>query len=128
MKSKKMISFIISLIVICSASSCSQGVVKKVAENGELNQQNLPQAQIDPSTDNTIPTYDTSELPSSTTLVSKEELSSYYIRKLNQRSYTDYNDIKNAANNFESEVLLTKPISSEELCQRMAIINRDDPI
>jgi len=128
MKSKKMISFIISLIVICSASSCSQGVVKKVAENGELNQQNLPQAQIDPSTDNTIPTYDTSELPSSTTLVSKEELSSYYIRKLNQRSYTDYNDIKNAANNFESEVLLTKPISSEELFQIMAIINLDDPI
>ena len=128
MKSKKMISLIISLIVICSTSSCSQGVVKKVAENGELNQQNLPQAQIDPSTDNTIPSYDTSELPSSTTLVSKEELPSYYVRKLNQRSYTDYNDIKNAANSFESEVLLTKPISPEELFQIMTIINLDDPI
>lgn len=97
------------MIVICSASSCSQGVVKKVAENGELNQQNLPQAQIDPSTDNTIPTYDTSELPSSTTLVSKEELSSYYIRKLNQRSYTDYNDIKTLLTILKAKFCLLSP-------------------
>ena len=121
--------FILALLLAMALplASCEEEMIKTVNENGEVNEEDLPEAGLDFTVANALPSYDATNLPQSDVYVSKEELISYYARNLNTRCIADYNDIKNALVKFSKEVLLTKLISEEELFQIMSIINIDEP-
>ena len=114
-----------SLLLLCS---CSNKAVKKVNENGEIDDESLPEADITAVDASQIPTYDINSLSQSNTYISKEEVDSYYMQELNTRCLADYNDIKNGLNSFRKEILLTKLITEEELFRIVAIIYVDEPL
>jgi hypothetical protein len=126
MKNIKRIALILTFsTILTSLTACGQPVIDKVQEQGIISSVELDKAEEE---DTITPTYDINSIEDSTKIIDFIEKDSYYKQFLDTRNMIAYNEIKDALNNYKTEVLLSKNITAEELFKIMTIMYLDDPI
>lgn len=105
----------------CGGEEKVQSVQGEIDTSGEIATQETADEEVAE-----MPYYDYKNLPESNPLA-EEEFSSYYARQLNEQSQIIYDEIYNAANEYQSEVALSKVIAVDTLKNIMNIIYLDTP-
>ena len=126
MKNIKKIALVLTLsMILTSLTACGQPVIDKVNEQGVISSVELDRADEE---DTITPIYDINSIEDSTKIIDFVEKDSYYKQFLDARNIIAYNEIRDAFNNYKTEVLLSKNITAEELFKIMTIMYLDDPM
>lgn len=127
MKTKKFFKFLLLLTTTFMLAGCGKNEETSTNINGEVD---VSESSSETSTENPIedsmPVYDYKNLPVSNA-PSTKEFSSYYRDLLNERDRICYDEIYNAAQGYQDELVLSKAISPESLKHIMNIIYLDSP-
>ena len=123
---KKNMKFIFSILLLTFIfSGCGKQEETSVNINGEVEVSETTE-NTQNNTENSLPVYDYKNLPVSDKQ-SEKEFESYYKGLLSERNRICYDEIYNAAQNFQNELVLSKSISPETLRDIMDIIYLDTP-
>jgi len=126
MKFKNNIRFLLILSTIMILSGCSKNETTTNV-NGEVDvSETSSETTKDNDIENSMPVYDYKNLPVSNA-PSTKEFDSYYKNLLNERDRICYDEIYNAAENYQDELVLSKSITPESLKHIMNIIYLDTP-